>query len=246
MKALVVYTPEQVAVALLPAGFGLRFGAFLLDTLIILGAIGLVDKLGSFLPSALGALVVTTGTFILLWGYHVAFELLWNGQTPGKRMMKLRVVDGRGLPLEAAQSLVRNIVRIADMLPAAGGVGMLAVLADPHRRRLGDRAAHTLVVHEKQPGAIDLSQLQARRFNSLRTPRIRKLVASKVGLEDRELLHAVCLRAPKLTEQARYELFERIAAYYREALAIEDTNLSAEAVVRGIAAICSGQGEDQA
>lgn len=245
MKPMVVYTPEQVAVELLPAGFGLRFGAFLIDGLLLLITIGTINKVGFFLPQAVSGIFVTTATFLTLWGYHVAFELLWNGQTPGKRTFNLRVVDGRGLPLEAAQSLVRNIVRIADMMPA-GGVGMLAVLTDPHRRRLGDRAAHTLVVHERQPGTIDLSQLQARRFNSLRTPRIRKLVATKVGLDDRELLYAVCVRAPKLTEQARYELFERIAAYYREALAIEDPNLSAEAVVRGIAAVCSGQGDDQA
>jgi uncharacterized RDD family membrane protein YckC len=245
MKPLVVYTPEQVAVELLPAGLGLRFGAFILDGFILYGLIKLVDLIGLLLPQAAGRLLTTTAGFLVLWGYHVAFELLWNGQTPGKRILKLRVVDGRGLPLEAAQSLVRNIVRIADMMPA-GGVGMLAVLTDPHRRRLGDRAAHTLVVYERQPGTIDLSQLQARRFNSLRTPRIRKLVASKVGLDDRELIYAVCLRAPKLTEEARYELFERIAGHYREALAIEDPNLSAEAVVRGIAAICSGQGDDQA
>jgi uncharacterized RDD family membrane protein YckC len=243
---LIVYTPEQVAVELLPAGFGLRFGAFLMDSALMFGLIsGIGNAASRFLPQALSAILVTTLSFAVLWGYHVGFELLWNGQTPGKRVFKLRVVDGRGLPLEAAQSLVRNIVRLADMLPA-GGIGMLAVLLDPNRRRLGDRAAHTLVVHEKQPGALDLSQVQARRFNSLRTPRIRKLVQSQVGLDDRELLYAVCLRAPNLSEQARYELFERIGGYYRETLAIDDPNLSGEAIVRGIAAVCSGQGEDQA
>ncbi|HEX4381841.1 MAG TPA: RDD family protein [Myxococcales bacterium] len=245
MKPLVVYTPEQVAVELLPAGFGLRFGAFLVDAAILWGILGFIGFAGTLLPKAVSGLFTTTAGFIVLWGYHVAFELLWNGQTPGKRLFKLRVVDGRGLPLEAAQSLVRNIVRLADMMPA-GGVGMLAVLLDPHRRRLGDRAAHTLVVHEQQPGTLDLSQVEARRFNSLRTPRLRKLVMTKVGLDDRELLYALCLRAPKLTEQARFELFERVGGHYREALAIEDANLSAEAIVRGIAAVCSGQADDQA
>jgi len=98
----------------------------------------------------------------------------------------------------------------------------------------------------KAKSALDLAQLQTRRFNSLRTPRIRKIVESRVGLDDRELLYAVCLRAPQLEERARYELFERVSAWYRKELAIEDPNLSAESIVRGIAALCSGQGEDQA
>jgi len=245
MKPLVVYSPEQVAIELVPAGLGRRFGAFMLDSALIIGATSLAGTLGRALPDAVAGLLVTTAGFLILWGYHFAFELLWNGQTPGKRILYLRVVDGRGLPLDAAQSLVRNVVRMIDMLPL-GGVGMLATLLDPHRRRLGDHAADTLVVDEHQPAAVDLAQLQTRRFNSLRTPRIRKIVESRVGLDDRELLYAVCLRAPQLEERARYELFERVSAWYRKELAIEDPNLSAESIVRGIAALCSGQGEDQA
>jgi uncharacterized RDD family membrane protein YckC len=242
---MIVYSPEQVAIELVPAGLGRRFGAFLLDLSLIAGATSLAGTVAKALPDAVAGLFATTAGFLILWGYHVAFELSWNGQTPGKRILHLRVVDGRGLPLDAAQSLVRNVVRMIDMLPL-GGVGMLATLLDPHRRRLGDHAADTLVVDEHQPAAVDLAQLQTRRFNSLRTPRIRKIVESRIGLEDRELLYSVCLRAPQLEERARYELFERIGNHYRKELAIEDPNLSAESIVRGIAAVCSGEAEDRA
>jgi uncharacterized RDD family membrane protein YckC len=245
VKPLVVHSPEHVAIELVPAGLGRRFAAFALDAALIAGAIGVAERVGFFLPRAVSVMFVTTASFLVLWGYHVAFELLGNGQTPGKRILHLRVVDGRGLPLDAAQSLVRNIIRLVDLMPM-GGVGMLAALVDPHRRRLGDHAAHTLVVHEDRPRSPAIAQLATRRFNSLRTPRLRKAVANRIGLEDRELLYALCLRAPHLSERARYELFERVGDHYRSELAIEDPNLSGENIVRGIAAVCARQGEDSA
>lgn len=245
MKALVVHSPEHVAIELVPAGLGRRFAAFALDALLIGGATGVLQWVGNFLPRGVAGMFVATASFLVLWGYHVAFELLANGQTPGKRILHLRVVDGRGLPLDVAQSLVRNLVRALDMMPA-GGVGMLAALVDPHRRRLGDHAAHTLVVHEDQPRQPAVAQLAARRFNSLQAPRLREAVANRITLEERELLYALCLRAPELSAAARFDLFERVGSHYRAALAIDDPNVSSESVVRGIVALCAGSHDDRA
>jgi uncharacterized RDD family membrane protein YckC len=235
----VVRSPEHVLIELVPAGPGTRLAAFLLDLTLALGAAGLVDLLTRPLPEGVRPLLTVTFDFAVLWLYHPLFEVLWNGQTPGKRILKLRVVDGRGLPVDLAQSLVRNVVRIADALPA-GGIGMLSALLDPQHRRLGDLAADTLVVSEWQPTTPRLDALGARRFNSLSTARVRRLVDHQLGVEERELLFSLCLRASTLSERARYELFEEVGQHYRRRFAIDDAALSGESVVRGLAAICAG------
>ncbi len=234
-----VHSPEHVLIELRPAGLGSRLGAFALDAAILAGAVGLLQLAGRLLPDSVAGLLVTTADFLVLWGYHVVFEVLWNGQTPGKRILGLRVVDGRGLPIQAAQSLVRNVVRIVDMIPS-GGIGMLAALTDSQHRRLGDRAADTLVVDERQPGTGLLQSLGSRRFNTLRSPRLQRLIRHRIGLDERELLFALCLRGEGLTERARFELFEEVGNHYRAALGIEEPSLSGESVVRGIAAVCAG------
>jgi len=235
----VVHSPEHVLIELTPAGLGKRFAAFLLDAALILGATALCSKAGDMLPEAVRGLFVATASFVILWGYNVVFEVLWNGQSPGKRVLHIRVVDGRGLPVDVSQSLIRNVVRLLDVLPF-GGIGMLAALLDSEHRRLGDRAADTLVVSEEQPAVPRIEALSARRFNSLRTARVKRLVDHKLSVEERELIYALCLRAPRLSERARYELFEEVGEHYRVRLGVEDPHLSGENLVRGIASLCAG------
>jgi len=238
-RRTVVQSPEHVLIELLPAGLGTRFAAFLLDCALLLGILGVLEQPIRFLPPSIHGLLSITVSFVVIWGYHTFFEVLWNGQTPGKRVLRLRVVDGRGLPVDLAQSLIRNVVRLLDLLPF-GGIGMLSATLDSEHRRLGDRAADTRVVLEIQPAIPALEALAVRRFNSLRTPRVRRYVEHRIGVEERELLFSLCLRASGLSEQARYGLFEEVGAHYRRELGIEDPNLSGESLVRGLAAMCAG------
>ena len=78
--------------------------------------------------------------------YAVVSEWVWRGQTVGKRLMGLRVVDARGLRLEPSQVIVRNLMRLLDALPALYLVGGIACVFSRHRQRLGDLAAGTVVV----------------------------------------------------------------------------------------------------
>jgi hypothetical protein len=118
---------------------------------------------------------------------------------------------------------------------------MLATLLDRHCRRLGDMAADTLVVSEDQPEWPQIGALRARRFNSLDSSQFRRLVAHRIGLEEREMLFELCLRSDQLSEDSRYELFERVGEHYRQALAIDDPYLPGESIVRGVAALCAGR-----
>lgn len=239
-----ILTPEHVPIRLAPAGLGSRFLALFVDVVIILGLAAVLDKV---LPKVLSAGVAqaasTTIVFILFTGYPIWFELRHQGRTPGKRIFRLRVVDGRGLPITLEQSFVRNIVRVLDFTPAFYGVGGVVALFDRDRRRLGDVLADTLVVHERVPlrpqGQIRLE----RRFNALRNPAALRRIRQRVSLEEREFLLTLCLRADRLKESARYDLMEEVGTHYRERLEIDAPQLSNENLVRDLTAVLYNVGE---
>jgi uncharacterized RDD family membrane protein YckC len=164
-EQLTISTPEQVAFHYEMAGIGSRFMAALIDYLIVGTAILLVICAYSMLASASlaasisgddsGALglniiqaVLVVVIFLIFWGYFALFELVWNGQTPGKRAGKLRVIRRDGQPIHAGEAMVRNLVRIVDFLPGFYGIGLVTMFIDKDARRLGDLAAGTIVVRE--------------------------------------------------------------------------------------------------
>jgi uncharacterized membrane protein SpoIIM required for sporulation len=93
--------------------------------------------------------VFIIGQFLILWGYFVAFEALWDGQTPGKRVLGLRVVRNGGGGVDLGASAARNLVRFVDFLPFGYFVGMVSVIANARNQRLGDLVAGTIVVRER-------------------------------------------------------------------------------------------------
>src|SRR4029078_5649079 len=81
-------------------------------------------------------------------GYYMVFEILWNGQTPGKRLVGVRVMRENGYPIRPVDAVIRNLVRIVDWLPATYGIGVLTMLLNKRSKRLGDFASGTIVVRE--------------------------------------------------------------------------------------------------
>jgi uncharacterized RDD family membrane protein YckC len=153
---LTLDTPEGVQLELTLAGVGSRFTAALIDYLIqglILLALGLVLGVGVGIdPGASGyaAAIFIISFFVLFTGYDVAFEVLNSGRTPGKRLNGLRVVRESGAPVTFATSAVRNVLRIADILPGWYLVGIASILVTRRNQRLGDLAAGTLVVRDRR------------------------------------------------------------------------------------------------
>lgn len=88
--------------------------------------------------------------FLLHWGYFTLFEGLWHGQTPSKRVAKIRVIQQSGLAITLFESLSRNFVRAIDFLPSFYVVGSISIFTMARNQRLGDLVADTLVVHEGQ------------------------------------------------------------------------------------------------
>jgi uncharacterized RDD family membrane protein YckC len=167
-------TPENVAFGYKVAGIGSRFLAALVDTLLIfllqlVALLALVFAVTTFFSneqlegsSVVPWLLAIFGliSFAFLWGYYILFEMLWNGQSPGKRWVGLRVIKTDGTPVTLAESIIRNLIRLVDFLPAYYGVGVVTMFINQQSRRLGDLAAGTLVVHDRT--TITLESLAAR------------------------------------------------------------------------------------
>lgn len=237
-EELTVVTPEHVELTLTPAGHGSRFLALIIDVLVIAAFATLCYRIAQYvLPQGVSAAIYVTANFFLTFAYHLYYETRGGGRTPGKRALRLRVVDARGLPVTLQQSMVRNVFRALDFAPVLYGVGATTALLDRYHRRLGDLVADTLVIQEETPPALPASLAQVRHFNSLRTPRTLHLIRHRVALEEREFLLALCTRADELEPAVRYDLMEGAAAYYREKLGIDDPRLSGENLVRDLTSI---------
>src|SRR5207245_1562519 len=154
---LEVETPDHVVLRYDLAGAGNRgFAAvldFLIASLIAFTANMILLLLGAASP---GGLLLFSGlvlivTLVLIWGYFILLEWLWNGQTIGKRAYKLRVINEDGSPARFTQVLIRNLLRLVDFLPAFYGLGVLVIIISPKSQRLGDLAAGTYVVRAPRP-----------------------------------------------------------------------------------------------
>jgi uncharacterized RDD family membrane protein YckC len=188
-----VETPEGIAVELRAAGLMPRACAWLIDLLIRIGGLWVLSiPLTLFGEAGQGLMLLSL--FLLTWGYTVLFEVLMDGQTPGKRVMALRVVLLNGAPVGWLQSLTRNLLRTVDMLPVCYGFGTVAVLADSRARRLGDLVAGTLVVHTELP-----SHAQIDNVPELPVP-------VSLTLNERQAIVAFAERAQQLTIERQREL----------------------------------------
>lgn len=140
-----VATPEGVDLSLIPAGPVPRATAYLID-LLVRGALMMTIGVGINMLGKFGFGLLLIVYFLVEWLYPVAFEVLARGATPGKRSVGLCVVEEDGRPVSLAASVIRNLLRAADMFPFLFGLGLLAMLFHPRFQRLGDMAAGTLVV----------------------------------------------------------------------------------------------------
>ncbi|MFB6271565.1 MAG: RDD family protein [Salinibacter sp.] len=155
-KRVAITTPEQVELEYELAGLGSRLMAFALDGLIVSGilvslyaallilGLGHPEAVGGFTSWVLALLVLVI--FAVQWGYFIYFEVAHNGRTPGKRRLGLRVIRDSGQPIDVRGALIRNIVRLADLL---FGIGLVVMFVSSQWRRLGDYAAGSFVIKDQ-------------------------------------------------------------------------------------------------
>jgi uncharacterized RDD family membrane protein YckC len=165
-RTLRVKTPESIAFSYELAGLGSRFLAVAIDvaiqTLVMIGIIWGLVYAGTHMSSAamrdasraskfeesLAIAFIITIIFVIYFGYFIIFETFWNGQTPGKKLMGLRVVRDGGYPADFASIAIRNVIRVGEAVAGLYAISAVAALMSPENKRLGDMAAGTLVVRD--------------------------------------------------------------------------------------------------
>lgn len=236
-----VTTPENVTFHFELAGPGTRAAAWVLDLLVmatLITAAAIVVSLVGAAVAALANVIMLVVSFLVLWWYGTLFEWGWRGQTVGKRMMGLRVLQQNGLRISFAQAVIRNLVRVVDLLPVSYLVGGASMLIDGSARRLGDLAAGTIVVQERSLPAPSVIVPPALRYNTfLADPNVRH-AARRVTAPERDVMIAVSLRREALPLHVRHELFEELAAHLEGRLALpRPAQLSAERYVLNLVAV---------
>ena len=189
-------TPEGILLELRPAGICARSCAFLIDGIIRIAAIYAVGIATVFM-GGFGVAFWIIFIFGLEWFYPVVFELKMGAATPGKRVFGLRVVMDNGLPITTAASVTRNLLRTADFLPFCYGFAIVSMLLRRDCKRLGDIAAATIVVHEREAGRNALIGLSS----------VEPVVpVVRMSQEDQAALIALAARASHLTPERLDEL----------------------------------------
>ncbi len=241
-NTLLLRTPEGIVFSLPLAGPVSRFLAWGIDVGCIITASSVVEQiLGLFGNAGFARATYIIAYFLISIGYGITLEWFWRGQTVGKRVLKLRVMDEHALRLEFGQVVVRNLLRFVDLLPGLYLVGGTACVLSRRFQRLGDLAANTIVVRNQEVPQPNLEQLLGGKFNSLLeyrhlAARLRQRTSPQAAAVALEAL----LRRDELEPQARLQLFAGLADHFRSLVefpleAIEQ--LSDEQYVRNVVEI---------
>ena len=216
------------------AGIGSRFIALLVDTAIWGAGIAVLSLVFAVVLPGIGAFsrvsaqwAVAIYVFLLFlfnWGYFTFFEAFWNGQTPGKRVAKIRVIQRSGRAIGLFESMARNLIRYIDQIPFFYAVGVIAMFVTRQHQRLGDLAAGTLVVRDREPETPLWSESGSRTFTAqifaatapIPEPHTSLTLPlngiAKLSPGDLEVLEGFLARRLDLPLAARQALAERIAA----------------------------------
>ncbi|MCA9577797.1 MAG: RDD family protein [Polyangiales bacterium] len=242
-----VTTPENVTFQFELAGPSTRAAAWLVDLVamsVLLSVVGIAVSFGGPALGAVAGVIMLVTSFVVLWWYGALLEWWLRGQTLGKRLFGLRVLQLSGLRITFPQAVIRNLVRMVDLLPVAYLVGGAAMVLDRHGRRLGDLAAGTIVVRERTLPAPATVVPPALRYNTfMDDPNVRHAVR-RVTAPERDAMVALGMRRDTLPLHVRHDLFEQLATHLEVRLGLpRPPQLSAERYVLNIAAlVLSGAG----
>lgn len=237
-RTLEVRTPESIAFSYDLAGLGSRFLALAIDQAIQISTllamfIGIVlaasratitrhaappvtDRVAESILIALIVVVV----FAVLFGYFIVFEAAWNGQTPGKKIVGIRVVRDGGYPIDFGASLIRNLIRVGEQLIGYYLLAAISALISPENKRLGDLAAGTIVVRD--------ARLAAPANSGRQDPEPSYAPTAYLSGEERALIKRFLERRDALPPDRRRELAAQVAARVRKRVPLELARLDDE------------------
>lgn len=240
-QKLSIETPEQINLEYELAGPGSRFMALFVDLMIqSISAIVILIVMSfagvTFNPFrtsrtwmlALMLLLI----FAVQWGYFAIFEILWKGQTPGKRQAGIRVINETGRGASVYEAVARNLLRLVDALPGPYAVGAIVMFISPQNKRIGDYVAGTVVVHDSK------SEDEAIFFNTSGYEEAEKINCAALSAEDLQVMETFLQRRLDLPLEVRQKAAQRLANHFREKCSVpegicDDNENLLEILVRG-------------
>jgi uncharacterized RDD family membrane protein YckC len=238
-RTLEIRTPESIAFSYELAGLGSRFLALIVDqaiqVIVLVAIFAGITLAASRIPGhaakaagsdqfsqSLGIALIVTIAFIVLFGYFIIFEALWNGQTPGKRLVGLRVVRDGGYPIDFGASLIRNLIRVGEQLVFYYLVSAISALISRENKRIGDIAAGTIVVRDAR-----LSEPRS----PAETPEPQYAPTAYLEGDERALIKRFLERRDALSYERRLELASQIAGRVRNRVPAELARLDDESLL---------------
>src|SRR5215831_19463733 len=250
---MAIETPEHVELYFVLASIGSRFIAAFIDHLIQAIAVVAVSlaayvievklpqwELSKWVVAA--SILISFGIYV---GYFAGFETFWSGQTPGKRWMKLRVIRDDGRPIGFFEAVVRNLVRIIDLMPPSFivipsyAVGVMTIILSSESKRVGDYVAGTVVVKERSTEApplkeiIALSEAEARYLRKA-APSALKVNTRVLNKEEVTAIEMFMRRRYDLSIEARSQLASRLAFTLCQRLKIDPTVMPNEDIIEEV------------
>jgi uncharacterized RDD family membrane protein YckC len=240
-NTLHIKTPEGITFALFLAGPVVRFLAWIIDffcVLVIMIAVNMGTQATGIMSIDFAQAMAIILYFVVSIGYGIFCEWRYKGQTLGKKLLDLRVMDGEGLRLHASQIIVRNLLRFIDSLPVCYLVGGIASLVSSKGQRLGDLAANTIVIREAKISRPDLEQLLAHKYNSLKGhPPLVARLRQRTSPHEADIALQALLRRDDLDPIARVDLFAEIAGHFKKIVGFPEEvteGISDEQLIRNI------------
>jgi uncharacterized RDD family membrane protein YckC len=235
VPTLELKTPEGIALRYEIAGAGSRFAAGACDALVV-GLAYFIVLAGTALivnvdPSGLSEVVwgiLLGGLPLVLILYHFGFHALWRGQTPGKRVLGLRVTSSDGNPPSTSQNLLRSLLWPIDVflpvpLPCFGLLGLVVITLSRRRQRLGDMVAGTLVLRDPAGPEESREPFVGQLWSELpeKTLSLDPGLAARFGDRDLALLRKLLTRHGLRLEERR-KLFESAARFYAQRIGLSE------------------------
>jgi uncharacterized RDD family membrane protein YckC len=236
-----IETPEGISFSYPLAGPVTRFAAWAIDALVIFTVLSALSKAVSIvapLTPGVATAFGIIGYFVVSIGYGMFLEWRWRGQTIGKRLMQVRVMDAEALRLTFQQIAIRNLLRAVDSLPALYTVGGVAMVLSKHAQRLGDMAAGTIVVRQSRSGLEIPDTIRTGKYNSFAaSPHLVARLRQKAPVELLAIAVNALERRDQFEPDRRLELFRDLARKFRDIVTFPEEAsafLTDEQYVRGI------------
>jgi uncharacterized RDD family membrane protein YckC len=231
-----VQTPEGIEYYLYPAGFAVRACALAIDSFIQGTLVFIFILATGFFGRTMGIWLSFILAFVVNWFYHSAFDIFNRGQSPGKKMMGIRVVKGDGSPVSPGASFLRNLLRFADTFMFLYLIAFICILASPGFRRLGDWVADTLVVYADKARSRFISPVFRRSDMPWLSDFSAVSPSRQLGYEEKQAVLMFARRYPLLGKARSDE----VAGLWAEELRPDGNEASASAVLLGIARTIGG------